>query len=86
MSAILLAYVSGAVDFSRALNPDAADAHFCALAGAILGCLLSQFVNQCDGVSETFYGGICSINGNVNVNGSNTQYSLRPKLQFILTF
>ena len=35
MSAILLAYVSGAVDFSRALNPDAADAHFCALAGAV---------------------------------------------------
>ena len=50
ISAILLAYVSGALDFSRALNPDAADAHFCALAGAILGCLLSQFVNQCDGV------------------------------------
>lgn len=45
MSAILLAYVSGAVDFSRALNPDAADAHFCAFAGAILGRLLSQFVN-----------------------------------------
>jgi hypothetical protein len=31
--------------FSCPEIPDAADAHFCVSAGAILGCLLSQFVN-----------------------------------------